>query len=481
MKLNDPTLLKQKCLINGEWVGEGDQYQPICNPANQEAIGFVPCFGADETHQSIEAAERAQKSWKAQTAKSRSLILRRWFELMLENQDDLATILTSEQGKPLAEAKGEIAYAASFIEWFAEEAKRTYGETIPSHKPDARIVVTREPIGVVGAITPWNFPAAMITRKCGPALAAGCAVVLKPAPETPLTALALGELAIRAGLPAGVLNIVTGDAVQIGGALTQSPVVRKISFTGSTNVGKLLMNQSADTVKKLSLELGGNAPFIVFDDADLDAAVSGLMVAKYRNAGQTCVCANRIYVQRGVHDAFVERFKAAVAKLEVGDGMNGHVQIGAMINKSAVTKVCEHVSNALEQGATLVSGSATPPNDLFLHPMIVTDMTDDMRAANEETFGPLAAIYPFDTEEEVLERANRSDVGLAAYFYTQSLARAWRVGEALEAGMVGINEGLISTEVAPFGGIKASGLGREGARQGIEDYLETKYMLMGGL
>ncbi|BCL73474.1 NAD-dependent succinate-semialdehyde dehydrogenase [Vibrio nigripulchritudo] len=481
MKLNDPTLFRQRCLINGEWVGDGAQFDQIYNPADNSVVGFVPRLGSEETQASINAAERAQKGWKAQTAKTRSQILRRWYELMFEHQDDLAAILTTEQGKPFAEAKGEIAYAASFIEWFAEEAKRTYGETIPSHKADARIVVTKEPIGVVGAITPWNFPAAMITRKCGPALAAGCAVVLKPAPETPFTALALGELAIRAGIPAGVLNIVTGDAIQIGGALTQSPIVRKISFTGSTHVGKILMNQSSDTVKKLSLELGGNAPFIVFDDADLDSAVQGLMVAKYRNAGQTCVCANRIFVHRMVHDVFIAKFKTAVEALQVGDGFRADVQIGAMINQAAVTKVCEHVQNALEQGATLVSGNPNPPKDLFLNPLIVTDMNDDMHAANEETFGPLAAIFPFDSEQEVIERANDSDSGLAAYFYTQSLARAWRVGEALEAGMVGINEGLISTEVAPFGGIKSSGLGREGARQGIEDYLETKYMLMGGL
>nr|WP_200767995.1 NAD-dependent succinate-semialdehyde dehydrogenase [Vibrio nigripulchritudo] len=481
VKLQNMDLFKQLCYVDGNWVGEAAEQQPVYNPATGQKIGQVPVFGREEAEQCIAKANLAQKEWRALTAKARSNLLKKWFELIQENSDDLATIITTEQGKSIHEAKGEVAYAASFIEWFAEEAKRAYGETIPSHKPDARIVVTKEPVGVVGAITPWNFPAAMITRKCGPALAAGCTVVLKPAPDTPFTALALGVLAEEAGIPPGVFNILTGDAAGIGGAFTDSKIVRKVSFTGSTQVGKLLMSQSSGSVKKLSLELGGNAPFIVFEDADLDAAVQGTLIAKLRNAGQTCVCANRIFVHRSVQDTFVSKLKAAFETLKVGDGLNPDNQIGSMINQAGLDKVYDHLNDALDKGASLVLGSKEKPTNLFCSPMIVTGMTDDMQVAHEETFGPLAAIFTFDTEEEVIERANQTDAGLVAYFYSQSLRRSWQVSEQLEAGMIGINEGLISTEVAPFGGVKESGLGREGARQGIEDYLETKYMLMGGV
>lgn len=482
MKLHDSSLFQTHCYVAGQWVNAADDAAlPVTNPANGEVIAHVPSLGEAETLAAIEAAEQTQKAWKTLTAKARSAVLRNWYQLILDNTDDLATILTTEQGKPLAEAKGEIAYAASFIEWFAEEAKRTYGEVIPSHKPDARIVVSREPIGVVGAITPWNFPAAMITRKCGPAFAAGCAVVLKPAPETPLTALALALLAERAGIPAGLFSVLTGDAVAIGGALTRSKTVKKISFTGSTAIGKLLMEQSAHSVKKLSLELGGNAPFIVFDDADLDAAIDGVMVAKFRNAGQTCVCANRLYVHDAVYDAFVDKLIERVAALKVADGFEPGATIGPLINASAVAKVQSHIDDALAKGATKRFGQTPLAGSGFFPPHILTNVTDDMRVAHEETFGPLAAIFRFSSDDEVIARANNTDSGLAAYAYTRSLKRAWYVSEALESGMVGINEGLISTEVAPFGGVKESGLGREGARQGIEDYLETKYVLMGGL
>ncbi|PKF81586.1 succinate-semialdehyde dehydrogenase (NADP(+)) [Vibrio sp. vnigr-6D03] len=481
MKLQNTSLFKQQCYINGQWIGEAVEKQPIFNPATAEKVGEVPVLGREEAEYCIEVASKAQKEWKTRTAKERCNLLKKWFDLIQANSDDLATIITTEQGKSINEAKGEVAYAASFIEWFAEEAKRAYGETIPAHKTDARIVVTKEPIGVVGAITPWNFPAAMITRKCGPALAAGCSVVLKPAPDTPFTALALGVLAEEAGIPAGVFNIITGDAAGIGGALTDSKTVRKVSFTGSTQVGKLLMSQSSGSVKKLSLELGGNAPFIVFEDADIDAAVQGTVIAKLRNAGQTCVCANRIFVHRDVQSEYVAKLKVAFEKLSVGNGMDPTNHIGSMINQGGIDKVYAHLNDALEKGATLELGSKQKPADLFCSPMIVTGMTDDMRVASEETFGPLAAIFTFDSEDEVIERANQTDAGLVAYFYSQSLRRSWQVSEQLEAGMIGINEGLISTEVAPFGGVKESGLGREGARQGIEDYLETKYMLMGGL
>ena len=482
MKLIDSSLLKQSCYIAGQWVtADSGATVAVMNPSTGEVIAHVPELGREETLSAIEAAEQAQKAWKKITAKERSVILRNWYQLLIENADDLATILTSEQGKPLAEAKGEITYAANFIEWFAEEAKRTYGEMIPSHKPNSRLVVSKEPVGVVGAITPWNFPAAMITRKCGPAFAAGCAVVLKPAPETPLTALALAELAQRAGLPAGLFSVITGNAVEIGGALTSSKTVKKISFTGSTAIGKLLMEQSASSVKKMSLELGGNAPFLIFDDADLDAAVEGVMIAKFRNAGQTCVCANRLYVHDAVYDQFAQKLAARVAELNVADGFTAGATIGPLINRAAVAKVQSHVDDALAKGAKRIFGDIQPAGTNFFPPQILTDMTDDMLVAREETFGPLAALFRFSTDEEVIARANDTDSGLAAYAYTRSLQRAWRVSEELESGMVGINEGLISTEVAPFGGVKESGLGREGARQGIEDYLETKYVMMGGL
>ena len=482
MKLKDPKLLKQACYVGGKWSEAlNGQTSPVVNPSTGKVIASVPVLGRDETLSAIHTAELVQKQWQKKTAKHRSQVLRRWFELVTEHSDDLATLLTSEQGKPFAEAKGEIAYAASFIEWFAEEAKRAYGEMIPSHKEDARILVSKVPVGVVGAITPWNFPAAMITRKCGPAFAAGCAVVLKPAPETPLTALALAELAERAGIPQGLFSVLTGDAAAIGSALTESAVVRKISFTGSTAVGKLLMAQSADTVKKLALELGGNAPFIVCDDADLEAAVNGVMIAKFRNAGQTCVCANRIYVQNSVYDAFSQLLVERVSQLKVGDGFAPDVTIGPLINEAAASKVQNHVDDAVAKGAVIAHGEPRNEGSLFVAPHVLLEANDDMLIATEETFGPVAALFRFDDDEDVIGRANHTESGLAAYAYTRDLARAFRFSESLEYGMVGINEGLISTEVAPFGGVKSSGLGREGARQGLDDYLETKYTLMGGL
>ncbi|MFA0569260.1 NAD-dependent succinate-semialdehyde dehydrogenase [Vibrio gallaecicus] len=482
MKLLDSNLLKQTCYIAGQWVeAEDGATVPVYNPSTGDIIATVPELGQKSTLLAITAAEKAQKLWMKRTAKERSVVLKCWYQLIIDNTDDLASILTSEQGKPFLEAKGEIAYAASFIEWFAEEVKRSYGEVIPSHKPNSRLVVSKEPVGVVGAITPWNFPAAMITRKCGPAFAAGCAVVLKPAPETPLTAFALAELAERAGIPSGLFNVITGNAIEIGGALTQSKKVRKISFTGSTAIGKLLMEQSASTVKKLSLELGGNAPFIIFDDADLDAAVDGVMIAKFRNAGQTCVCANRLFVHDAVYDQFAEKLISRVAELRVDDGFVPGSMIGPLINKAAVEKVQSHIDDAIAKGAKLAFGQAQPAGTNFFPPQILTEVNDDMLVARDETFGPLAALFRFKSDDEVISRANDTDSGLAAYAYTRSLQRAWRVSEELEAGMVGINEGLISTEVAPFGGVKESGLGREGARQGLDDYLETKYVMMGGL
>ena len=480
MQLNDPTLLKTQCYVNGEWVGDG--VTPVTNPANGEVIANVPSFGAEETRAAIDAAQAAFKPWAAKTAKERSTILRRWYELMMAHQDDLALIMTTEQGKPLAEAKGEIAYAASFIEFFAEEAKRINGETIPAHKADARIVVIRQPAGVVGAITPWNFPAAMITRKAGPALAAGCTMVLKPAGETPLSALALAELGARAGLPAGVLNILTGKASAIGGEITASPLVRVLTFTGSTEIGKMLIEQSAKTVKKLGMELGGNAPFIVFDDADLDAAVQGAIASKFRNAGQTCVCANRIYVQAGVYDAFAEKLASAVMELKVGNGVDVGVTTGPLINQAAVDKVEEHVQDAVSQGAVAITGGARHAlGGNFYEPTVLKNVTTRMLITREETFGPVAPLYKFDTEAEAVERANDTEFGLASYFYSRDVGRIWRVAEALDYGIVGINEGLISTEVAPFGGVKESGLGREGSQHGIDEFVELKYMLMGGL
>ncbi|HLA31312.1 MAG TPA: NAD-dependent succinate-semialdehyde dehydrogenase [Pseudomonas sp.] len=476
-------LFRQQAFIDGQWCDAQDATtQEIFNPANGTSIGRVPNLGAAETQRAIAAATAAWPAWRARTAKERSTILKRWHALMLENADALAEILTLEQGKPLSEAKGEILYAASFIEWFAEEAKRIYGDTIPSHKGDARIVVSKEPIGVVAAITPWNFPAAMITRKAGPALAAGCPCIVKPAPETPFSALAMAALAEQAGIPAGIFNVITGDAVAIGGELTDSADVRKLSFTGSTAIGKLLMAQCAKTLKKVSLELGGNAPFIVFDDADLERAVEGALIAKYRNAGQTCVCVNRFLVQDGIYEAFVSRLAERVSEFQVGDGFAAGVNQGPLINERAVAKVEDHVQDALSKGARLLCGGERHAlGHGFFQPTVLVDLSQEMKVACEETFGPLAAVFRFSSETEAVQLANDTEYGLAAYCYTRDLGRAWRMSEALEYGMVGINEGLISTEVAPFGGIKSSGLGREGSKYGIEDYLEIKYTLMGGL
>lgn len=481
--LKDSKLFRQQCYIDGAWLdADAGTTIVVTNPANNEELGTVPKMGTAETRRAIEAANAALPAWRARTAKDRSALLHRWFELMLEHKQDLAMIMTAEQGKPLTESLGEIGYGASFIEWFSEEAKRVYGDTIPAQATDRRIVVIKQPIGVVGAITPWNFPNAMITRKCGAALAAGCTVVVKPASQTPYSALALAELAERAGIPRGVLNIVSGSAAAIGGELTSNPIVRKITFTGSTEVGKLLMKQSAETVKRVSLELGGNAPFIVFDDADLDAAVLGAIASKYRNTGQTCVCVNRILVQDGVYDEFARRLVAAVAKLKVSDGMVEGAQQGPLIDMAAVKKVEDHIQDALDKGArVLLGGKRHELGGSFFQPTILSDVTPDMAVAKEETFGPVAPLFRFSTEEEAIRMANDTEVGLASYFYTRDIGRIWRVGEALEYGMVGINEGIISTEVAPFGGVKESGNGREGSKYGIEDYLEIKYMCMGGL
>ena len=480
MILNDPSLLHEQCYIDGVWVGaDSGETVAIHNPANQELIGHVPVMGAAETQAAITAANQALPAWRALTAKERSQKLRRWFELMHQHADDLALMMTTEQGKPLAEAKGEVTYAASFVEWFAEEAKRIYGDTIPGHQADKRLTVIKQPVGVTAAITPWNFPAAMITRKAAPALAAGCTMIVKPAPQTPFTALALAELAHRAGIPAGVFSVVTGDAIAIGNTLCKSPVVRKLSFTGSTAVGITLMEQCAPTLKKLSLELGGNAPFIVFDDADIDAAVEGAMIAKYRNAGQTCVCANRFYVQAGVYEQFTQKFAAAVAKLNVGIGTDDGVNIGPLINQAAVAKVQSHLTDALAKGASVVVGGK--PHSLggfFFEPTILRDVDKTMLVAKEETFGPLAPLFKFDTVDDVIKQANDTEFGLAAYFYGRDISLVYKVAEALEYGMVGVNTGLISTEVAPFGGIKSSGLGREGSKFGIEEYLEMKYICM---
>ncbi len=480
MRLADPSLLKTQNLVGGVWRGEGAL--DVRNPANGALLGRVPNGGAAEAAEAVEIAARAQKIWAGHTAKQRAVLLRKWFDLVIAAREDLALIMTSEQGKPLAEARGEIDYAASFIEFFAEEAKRVYGETIPSPWPDARIVTLRQPIGVMTAITPWNFPAAMITRKCAPALAAGCACVVKPAPETPLTALALGELSVRAGLPPGVLNIMTGDAPAIGKVFCEHPAVRFVGFTGSTEVGKLLMRQAASGVKKVGLELGGNAPFIVFDDADLDAAVAGAMLSKYRNMGQTCVCANRLYVQEGVYDAFAEKLTAAVEKLKVGDGLEEGVQQGPLINADALAKVEAHIADALEKGGRVtVGGHRHELGGTFFQPTVLCDVTPDMAVAREETFGPVAPLFRFKDEADVIAQANATQYGLAAYFYARDLGRVFRVAEALEYGMVGVNSGIISTEVAPFGGVKESGVGREGSRHGIEEFLEIKYVLLGGL
>jgi len=483
MKLKDAKLFRQQCYIDGEWVGAGsNETIPVTNPATGEVLGTVPKMGADETRRAIEAADKALPAWRAKTAKERSTVLRKWFDLMMANQDDLATLMTAEQGKPLAEAKGEIAYAASFIEWFAEEGKRIYGDTIPSHGADKRIVVIKEPIGVCAAITPWNFPAAMITRKCGPALAAGCTMVLKPATATPFSALALCELAERAGVPKGVFSCVTGASGEIGGEMTSNPTVRKLTFTGSTEIGKLLMEQCAATVKKTSMELGGNAPFIVFDDADIEMAVKGAIASKYRNAGQTCVCANRILVQDGVYDAFSKRLAEVASDMKVGDGTAAGVVIGPLIDMKAVEKVEAHIADAVQKGARVVAGGHRHAlGGTFFEPTVLANVTSDMVITREETFGPVAPLYRFKNEGEAVKMANDTEFGLAAYFYSRDIGRIWRVAEALEYGIVGINEGIISTEIAPFGGMKESGIGREGSKYGIEDYLEVKYLCMGGV
>ncbi|SHH53561.1 NADP-dependent succinate-semialdehyde dehydrogenase [Massilia sp. CF038] len=483
LKLKDPSLLREQCFINGEWSAADDASTiKVINPATGETLGTVPHMGAAETKRAIDAAGAAWPAWRKKTAKERSVILRKWNDLMLENADDLALIMTAEQGKPLTESKGEIVYAASFIEWFAEEGKRVEGDTLQSPWPDRRMVVTKEPIGVCAAITPWNFPAAMITRKVGPALAAGCPMVVKPAELTPFSALALAVLAERAGVPKGVFSVVTGDSKAIGGEMTSNPTVRKLTFTGSTQVGRILMEQCAPTIKKLSLELGGNAPFIVFDDADLDAAVEGAIASKYRNAGQTCVCANRIYVQDGVYDAFADKLVAAVAKLKVGNGQEDGVTQGPLIEEKAVLKVEQHIADALARGGRLLTGGKRHAlGHSFFQPTIIADVDSSMQVATEETFGPLAPLFRFKTEEDVIAMANNTEFGLAAYFYARDIGRVWRVADALESGMVGVNTGLISSEVAPFGGVKQSGLGREGSRYGIEDYLVVKYVCMGGI
>ena len=483
LNIKDSALLREAAFIDGAWCAADDGATVrILNPANGALVGEVPLMRASETRRAIEAAARAQPLWARKTAKERAVILRKFAELMIAHTDDLAVIMTAEQGKPLAEAKGEVAYAASFIEWFAEEGKRAYGDVIPTFRADSRLLVLRQPVGVAAAITPWNFPAAMITRKLGPALASGCAFVSKPAPQTPFSALALAELASRAGVPAGVFSVVTGDAEAIGGELTANSLVRKLSFTGSTAVGKKLLAQCAGTVKKVSMELGGNAPFIVFDDADIDAAVQGAMASKYRNTGQTCVCANRFYVQAGIYDEFARRLIKAVATLRVGDGLAGPTEQGPLIDARALAKVKAHIEDAVGKGASIACGGKSHAlGGNFFEPTVLVGVTPAMRVAREETFGPVAPLFRFDTEEDVIKMANDTEFGLAAYFYTRDLARSWRMQEALEYGIVGVNTGLFSTEVAPFGGIKESGLGREGSRYGIDDYTELKYVCVGGL
>lgn len=483
LSLQRADLFKQQSYINGQWL-DADSAETIAviNPATGAQLGTIPNMGAAETRRAIDAAAIAQKKWRVLSAKQRAVVLRRWFELIMENQDDLARIMTLEQGKPLAEAKGEIAYGASYFEWYAEEGKRAYGDVIPGPAADRRIVVTKEPVGVCAAITPWNFPSSMITRKVGAALGAGCSIVIKPAAQTPYSAFALMVLAEEAGVPAGLVSIVTGDAAEIGQEMTSNETVRKFSFTGSTAVGRLLMAQCADQVKKISLELGGNAPFIVFDDADLDAAVEGAMVSKFRNMGQTCVCANRIYVQDGIYEAFAAKFVATTQSLQVGDGTSEGVTQGPLIEASAVTKVQEHIEDALSKGGRVLTGGKPHAlGGLFFEPTVVADATADMKVAKEETFGPLAPLFRFSTEEQVIQLANDTEYGLAAYFYSRDIGRVWRVAESLEYGMVAINSGLLSNEAAPFGGVKQSGMGREGAKYGLEDYMETKYMLMGGI
>jgi len=482
-RLKDSSLLRQQCFIDGAWCdADSGATVAVTNPATGETLGTIPKMGAAETRRAIEAAHRALPAWRANTAQERANLLRKWFELMLEHQEDLAVLMTAEQGKPLAEARGEIAYAASFLEWFAEEGKRIYGDVIPPDQADRRIVVLKEPIGVCAAITPWNFPSAMITRKAGPALAAGCTMVVKPATATPYSALALAELARRAGIPAGVFSVVTGASAAIGGELTANPLVRKLTFTGSTEVGKQLIAACAGTVKKVSMELGGNAPFIVFDDADLDAAVEGALISKYRNTGQTCVCTNRFLVQDGVYDAFAEKLAAAVSRMKVGDGLKGETQQGPLIDLDAVAKVEEHIADALQKGGKVVTGGKRHAlGGTFFEPTVIADATPEMLIAREETFGPVAPLFRFATEEEAVAMANDTEFGLAAYFYSRDIGRIWRVAEAVEYGIVGINTGLISTAVAPFGGVKESGTGREGSKYGIEDFLEIKYLCMGGV
>jgi succinate-semialdehyde dehydrogenase / glutarate-semialdehyde dehydrogenase len=481
--LQDQDLFRRQAYIGGRWCDSdtGATFE-VNNPATSQILGTVPLMGADETRRAIEAAKNAFVDWGRRPAKERSSLLRRWYELIMANLEDLGALMTAEQGKPVTEAKGEVAYAASFIEWFAEEAKRVYGDTIPSPWNDRRLVVIKQPVGVCCAITPWNFPAAMITRKAAPGLAAGCTMVVKPAESTPLSALALAVLAERAGIPSGVFNVLTGSPQAIGGEMTSNPDVRKVTFTGSTEVGRLLMKQSADTVKKLALELGGNAPFIVFDDADLDAAVEGAIISKYRNAGQTCVCANRLYVQAGVYDAFAEKLVEAVKKLKVGNGFEPGVLQGPLIDQAAVEKVEEHIQDAVSKGGrVLLGGKRHALGQTFFEPTVLADITPKMKVASEETFGPVAPLFRFQTDEQVIEMANDTEFGLASYFYSRDIGRVWRAAEGLECGMVGINTGLISNEVAPFGGVKQSGLGREGSHYGIEEFLDIKYLCFGGI
>ena len=481
--LQDQTLFRQQCYVDGHWLdAKSGETTGVVNPADGQVIGTVPAFAAAETRAAIEAANRAFPAWRAKTAKERAQILRKWYDLMMANQEDLAIIMTAEQGKPMAESRGEIGYGGSFIEWFAEEGKRAYGDVIPPHLSDRRIVVTKEPVGVVAMITPWNFPNAMITRKAGPALAAGCTVVARPATATPFSALALCELGERAGIPPGVFNVITGPSGDVGGELTANPIVRKLSFTGSTEVGKILLEQCAHTVKKVSMELGGNAPFIVFDDADMDSAVSGAIASKYRNTGQTCVCANRFLVQGGVYDTFAERLAEASSKLVVGPGLEGETQQGPLIDEAAVAKVEEHIQDAVDKGATVIQGGKRHPlGGNFFEPTVIANVNTQMKVAREETFGPLAPLFRFETDDEAVQLANDTEFGLAAYFYSRDIGRIWRVAEQLEYGIVGINTGIISTEVAPFGGMKESGIGREGSHYGLDEFMEVKYMCMGDI
>jgi succinate-semialdehyde dehydrogenase/glutarate-semialdehyde dehydrogenase len=483
MQINDGGLLKTQAYVDGQWIdADSGETLAVLNPATGETVAEIARCGTAETRRAIEAAEKAQVGWRQKSAKERAAILRQWYVLMMDAQDDLAQIMTAEQGKPLAEAKGEIAYGASYIEWFAEEAKRVYGDTIPAPGDDKRVIVIKQPVGVVACITPWNFPNAMLARKIAPALAAGCTVVCKPANETPLSALAMAELAERAGVPAGVINILGGITREIGAELTSNPIVRKLTFTGSTEVGKLLIEQCASTVKRTSMELGGNAPFIVFDDADLDEAVKGAMICKFRNAGQTCVCANRILVQDGVYDAFTEKLVVAMTDLKVGSGFEDGVNIGPLINAGAANDVMTFVADAVAKGAkVLVGGEASDRGECFVEPTLLTNVSDDMKVFREEIFGPIAPLFRFKTEEEAIAMANDTEFGLACYFYSRDIGRVWRVAEGLEYGIVGINEGIISNEMAPFGGVKESGQGREGSKYGLDDYLEIKYMCMGGL